>query len=48
MKFEIVKSESIISFGITWEEGAILIDFFKWQLWIETDKLYNWFKENMD
>lgn len=46
MKFELVKSESIATFGISLEDGVIIIDFFKWQRWIETDKLYNWFRED--
>ena len=45
MKFEFVKSESIATFGIDIEEGAVIIKFLKWHLWIQTNKLYEWFKE---
>lgn len=45
MKIEIVKSQSIATFGVDIEEGAIIIKFLKWHLWIETNRLYNWLKK---
>jgi len=45
MKIELIKSQSIATFGIDIEEGAVIIKFLKWNLWIESNKLCYWFQK---